>query len=127
MISGKSQMVNNRLEQLSYCRRFDHVSLLSPCNWRTIIFIKTRSVHDYFKPANVDNYDKSVLHYQEIFISLQPESLLLPSIKKDIEKCPPARFFNGLDSDLNVTIGNLDFGDVSANNMSGYVGVPKGS
>uniref|UniRef100_A0AAQ4R1T0 Solute carrier family 15 member 1 n=1 Tax=Gasterosteus aculeatus aculeatus TaxID=481459 RepID=A0AAQ4R1T0_GASAC len=48
--------------------------------------------------------------------------LLLPSIKKDIEKCPPARFFNGLDSDLNVTIGNLDFGDVSANNMSVYVG-----
>ncbi|XP_040036969.2 solute carrier family 15 member 1 [Gasterosteus aculeatus] len=37
------------------------------------------------------------------------------------------RFFNGLDSDLNVTIGNLDFGDVSANNMSVYVGVPKGS
>uniref|UniRef100_A0AAQ4QJA3 Solute carrier family 15 member 1 n=1 Tax=Gasterosteus aculeatus aculeatus TaxID=481459 RepID=A0AAQ4QJA3_GASAC len=91
------------------------------------IQIETRSVHDYFRPANVDNYDKSVLHYQEIFISLQPEILLLPSIKKDIEKCPPARFFNGLDSDLNVTIGNLDFGDVSANNMSVYVGVPKGS
>ncbi|KAM8905005.1 solute carrier family 15 member 1b [Spinachia spinachia] len=37
------------------------------------------------------------------------------------------RFFNGWSSGLNVTIGNLDFGDVSGNNMSVYVAVPKGS
>ncbi|KAL6115527.1 slc15a1 [Pungitius sinensis] len=37
------------------------------------------------------------------------------------------RFFNGWSSVLNVTVGNLDFGDISANNMSVYVAVPKGS
>ncbi|XP_037327348.2 solute carrier family 15 member 1b [Pungitius pungitius] len=37
------------------------------------------------------------------------------------------RFFNGWSSLLNVTVGNLDFGDISANNMSVYVAVPKGS
>ncbi|XP_031147589.1 solute carrier family 15 member 1 [Sander lucioperca] len=36
------------------------------------------------------------------------------------------RFLNGFSSVLNVTVGNLPFGDIGTNNMSNYVAVPQG-
>nr|AZB50226.1 solute carrier family 15 member 1 [Epinephelus fuscoguttatus x Epinephelus lanceolatus] len=36
------------------------------------------------------------------------------------------RFFSGYDSLLNVTVGDQDFGEITTNNMSKYVGVPRG-
>lgn len=37
------------------------------------------------------------------------------------------RFFNGFRSVLNVTVGDLHFGEIGQGNMSDYVGVPRGS
>lgn len=36
------------------------------------------------------------------------------------------RFFNGFESEVNVTVGELDFGDIVTYNMSKYVAVPHG-
>jgi len=58
---------------------------------------------------------------------MKPEACLIDFL--------PRRFFNGLGSDLNVTVGDLpnvtvgdlNFGVVGANNMSAYVMFPQGA
>ncbi|XP_019960053.2 solute carrier family 15 member 1b [Paralichthys olivaceus] len=57
--------------------------------------------------------------------------VLTYEIFKDIKTKPEEganaiRFLNGFDSFLNVTVGNLDFKEISVNNMSIYVNVKQG-
>ncbi|XP_061641101.1 solute carrier family 15 member 1b [Phyllopteryx taeniolatus] len=57
-----------------------------------------------------------------------PRPLVFDDIKAKPEQGANAiRFFNGLGSALNITVGNLDFKSTSASNMSNYVAVPQGN
>ncbi|XP_032362333.1 solute carrier family 15 member 1b [Etheostoma spectabile] len=57
----------------------------------------------------------------------QPRAIWFVDIKSKPEQGANAiRFLNGFGSVLNVTAGNLQFGDIGINNMSDYVLVPKG-
>ncbi|XP_077371528.1 solute carrier family 15 member 1b [Festucalex cinctus] len=65
-------------------------------------------------------------------VILQDEALAMPVVFEDITAKPEQganaiRFFNGLGSNLNITIGNLDFNGVTASNMSKYLHVPQGN
>ncbi|XP_054632008.1 solute carrier family 15 member 1b [Dunckerocampus dactyliophorus] len=58
----------------------------------------------------------------------QPRPLEFEDLKvKPEEGANAIRFFNSLDSVLNITVGNLDFNGVWASNMSKYVAVPQGN
>ncbi|XP_061664621.1 solute carrier family 15 member 1b [Syngnathoides biaculeatus] len=57
-----------------------------------------------------------------------PRPVVFEDIKTKPEQGANAvRFFNGLDSALNITVGNLDFNSITASNMSKYVAVPQGN
>ncbi|XP_049919077.1 solute carrier family 15 member 1-like [Epinephelus moara] len=64
-------------------------------------------------------------------VIIQDGPLLQPLGFMDIKTKPEQgandiRFLNGYDSLLNVTVGDQDFGEITTNNMSKYVGVPRG-
>ncbi|XP_061554895.1 solute carrier family 15 member 1b [Phycodurus eques] len=57
-----------------------------------------------------------------------PRPLVFDDIKaKPEEGANAIRFFNGLGSALNITVGNLDFESTNASTMSKYVAVPQGN
>nr|XP_033472249.1 solute carrier family 15 member 1-like [Epinephelus lanceolatus] len=64
-------------------------------------------------------------------VIIQDGPLLQPLGFMDIKTKPEQgandiRFFSGYDSLLNVTVGDQDFGEITTNSMSKYVGVPRG-
>ncbi|KAL7369919.1 hypothetical protein ABVT39_013307 [Epinephelus coioides] len=64
-------------------------------------------------------------------VIVQNGPLLQPLGFMDIKTKPEQgandiRFFSGYDSLLNVTVGDQDFGEITTNSMSKYVGVPRG-
>uniref|UniRef100_A0A3Q2YYY4 Solute carrier family 15 member 1 n=1 Tax=Hippocampus comes TaxID=109280 RepID=A0A3Q2YYY4_HIPCM len=78
-----------------------------------------------FYPITLSDASRNTL------VILQDGPLPRPVVFDDITAKPEQganaiRFFNGLGSTLNITIGNLDFNGVGASNMSKYLAVPHG-